>query len=207
MRPDFLQPTADDPMPPHMNASERLLLEQAVAGRRAIVEYGVGGSTAIFARSAAERIVSVDTDPAWIARVSQHPEVARGIADGRMTLAHVDIGPVGSWGRPIDERYRERWPDYARAPWSQIDAATVDFVFVDGRFRVASALTALLRGGPDLAMLIHDFWSRPAYHDVLRWVSVVAREDSMVLCVPNARCPEEREQIESTIESAQFNHR
>ena len=85
--------------------------------------------------------------------------------------------------------------------------ATVDFVFVDGRFRVASALTALLRGGPDLAMLIHDFWSRPAYHDVLRWVSVVAREDSMVLCVPNARCPEEREQIESTIESAQFNHR
>ena len=43
---------------------------------------------------------------------------------------------------------------------------SLDFVLIDGRFRVRCALE-LIRRGIDATVFIHDFWTRPHYHVVL----------------------------------------
>jgi hypothetical protein len=55
-----------------------------------------------------------------------------------------------------------------------------DLVLVDGRFRVACVLQALLTV-PTARILVHDFWQRPAYHIVLQYTTVLDRADTMVL--------------------------
>jgi hypothetical protein len=197
MRPDKLRPTADDPLPPSMGANERDLLVSSSAHRKTIVEFGAGGSTLIFARSAAERIVTIEPDGAWIARLSEQPAVASAITAGRLTFVQPDIGPLGPWGRPTDPATQERWPTYAQAPWSAIDPPTVDLVLVDGRFRVASALAALLHCRSDVSIVFHDFWPRPHYHPVLRWLHVANLVDTLAVLTPLPGWEQERATVEA----------
>jgi len=194
-------------MPPYMSAEERRLLEWAAADRRTIVEYGVGGSTVIFARTGAERIVSIDADPAWIAKVGGNPDVAAGIAEGRVELVYADIGPTRAFSYPIDRASSALWPGYVLAPWSHVDPATVDFVFIDGRFRVAAALSTLLHCTADVTVLVHDFWVRDHYRAILADFVVVARVESMALLVPRRQSRRERSAIERTLLFAQSDFR
>ena len=53
---------------PQMTAAEVTQLELQLAGLSSLLEFGCGGSTLVAARQV-RRIVSVDSDPAWLAKV------------------------------------------------------------------------------------------------------------------------------------------
>jgi hypothetical protein len=53
--------------------------------------------------------------------------------------------------------------------------ARLDLVLIDGRFRVACALEAVLRCSPDTTLVIHDFWNRPVYHGLLPYLDELER--------------------------------
>ena len=53
-------------MQPHMSAAEIAQVELQLAGRASLLEFGCGGSTLVAARQV-QRIVGVDSDPAWLA--------------------------------------------------------------------------------------------------------------------------------------------
>jgi hypothetical protein len=58
----------------------------------------------------------------------------------------------------------------------------VDFVLVDGRFRVACALTALLKARPDALVALHDFWTRlQIYGEILPFFDVIGRAGSLAI--------------------------
>ena len=60
-----------------------------------------------------------------------------------------------------------------------------DFVFVDGRFRIACALNSLPRLAPGGVLLMHDFWSRAAYRGpLLRHFEVTGSAGSLALLSP-----------------------
>ncbi|MBS7543651.1 hypothetical protein [Ancylobacter oerskovii] len=166
---------------PTLSPAELDLLMRHARAARGIIEYGCGHSTGEFVRAGAARILSVDSDPAWIARLRLVPALAEAEAEGRLAFIHVDLGPVKNWGKPKDKSLKGRWPAYAPAPWVQAPDFAPDLVFVDGRFRVASILAALLFGPPGVTVAVHDFWNRPEYHPVLRFAAVLERAETLAV--------------------------
>ncbi len=166
---------------PAMSAAEQALLAAAVADRRAGLEFGCGGSTGLLLAAGLPRLLSVDSDRAWLERVAGANPAA--MAEGRLRLLHVDLGPTGPWGYPEDAASMPRWPAYWRDPWDA--AGEVDCVLVDGRFRIACALAGLPRLAPGALVLVHDFWSRAAYRPpLLRHYDLAGSAGTLALLTP-----------------------
>ena len=168
---------------PAMTGAEQDLLRAALSGRRAGLEFGCGGSTGLLLEAGLPRLLSVDTDAAWLARVAADPRCGPAHAAGRLRLLHLDLGPVGAWGWPADSGSLARWPSYWRDPWET--AGEVDLVLVDGRFRVACALYGAPRLSPEGVLLVHDFWPRPAYRvPLLRHFDLMGSAGTLALLAP-----------------------
>jgi hypothetical protein len=153
----------------HMSPDEAACFRDLVASSRRIIEYGSGGSTVLACRSGA-KLISVESDNAWLERVLADESVRDAVEHNRARLMHIDIGPVGDWGRPLDKSCSGRWPSYSKSPWEQ--SFDPDLVLVDGRFRVACILQTILNARRGTTLVVHDFWNRPKYHVVLpflRW--------------------------------------
>lgn len=177
------------PLPIALRPVEEALLRAAARGARGAVEYGCGGSTPLLLAEV-ERLVSVDSDATWLERAGLHPTCAVARAAGRWTPVLADIGPLSGWGWPATPEGFARGADYAAAPWPY--EPEPDFVFVDGRFRVACGLAALrrLRGHPGCGRLaVHDFWDRAHYRALLRWASVEATAGSLAILAPRGGVP------------------
>ena len=162
-------------MQPLMSATEIVQFELQLAGRESLLEFGCGGSTLIAARQV-RRVVSVDSDPAWLEKVGA--EMASLPVE--FTPFHADIGPVGEWGYPVDEQRIRDWPHYHSRVWRHLRGSP-DAVLIDGRFRVACLLQAIIHCKPDCVFLFHDFIDRPHYHAVLPHVDVLARVDTLAV--------------------------
>lgn len=137
-----------------------------------LLEFGAGGSTTLGVKLGLSRLVSVESDAEWIARIRADDAAARAQADGRLILLHADIGPIGKLGGPAGEN-SARWANYPSAPWAHVDLGRLDLVLIDGRFRVACILETLLHVDRGALIAIHDFWNRPEYHAVLPFLNEV----------------------------------
>lgn len=155
-----------------MSEPEQALLLAFIRNSQRYVEFGSGGSTVLAAQYVGERIVSVDSDRAWLEKA------AAACAPHRLQpeLVAADIGPTGAWGFPTDESTRPRWPGYHEDIWSRPGTAEADLYLVDGRFRVACFAQVILHCGPAAVVGIHDFADRPHYHPV----RAIAREIATV---------------------------
>ena len=180
---------------PRMSARERALFDSVLAsGRRRYAEFGTGGSTLLAVREPFEAIVGVESDPAWAEAVRQDEEVALAIGAGRASILHADLGPVGAWGAPVDRTAVKPWPGYVATMWREWDRrrAFPDLVLVDGRFRVACALSVALlwaarRGTQEPPLLVlHDVSDRrPNYQRVFDFFHL--EEQAETLCVFSPR--------------------
>jgi hypothetical protein len=173
---------------PHMDPAALARWREALARAQVYLEYGSGGSTVEAARAGAH-VVSVDNDRAFMAAVAAKVLQIPG-AEGRFKPIHIDIGWTEKWGRPLtDLRSRaniERWRRYTEAPWEYLEAngLTPDFVFVDGRFRVACVLETLLRlpEASDCTVMFDDFAQRQrAYGAILEFADAEPVGRALVL--------------------------
>lgn len=173
---------------PHMSAAELALFTRMLGESTAYFEFGMGGSSLLAVRAGMPSIVMVDSDPAWVASVRGHPEIAAYAATGKIAVLHADIGPVREWGNPLDRSEVARWPRYLAAGWAEWAKRQIlpDLVFVDGRFRVACCYSVVLAtGGGALAsprVMLHDFnEERPHYRDVLEFFEIAEQVESLCL--------------------------
>ena len=162
-------------MQPLMSAAEVAQFELQLAGRASLLEFGCGGSTIVAARQV-RQVVSIDSDPAWLAKVQA--EIAQQAVD--FTPFHADIGRVDEWGYPADATRLRDWPRYHTLIWRHLSGSP-DAVLIDGRFRVACLLQAVIHCKPDTIFLFHDFADRPQYHVVLRHVDILTRVDTLAV--------------------------
>lgn len=168
---------------PRFTVAERDLLVAAAAGRRVGLQFGMGDATTTLLAAGLPRLLAVDSDSAWLGRMAAEPDCVEAIADGRLRLMPIDIGPVGAWGWPACATRLDLWPRYWREPWDAAPAP--ELVLVDGRFRVATALIAAVRLGPNAVVLVHDFWSRPSYRGpLLRHFELRDEADGLVRLQP-----------------------
>ncbi len=153
-------------MRPHMSADEAQCYGALLARSRTVIEYGSGGSTLMaLEHGCVRKLVSVESDPAWVAQLESVPVVADAVDRDIANLIYVNIGKVGSWGKPTGREMIDQWFRYPAAPWQ--DLPDPDLVLVDGRFRVACVMETVLRASPRTLIAVHDFWDRPKYHVVL----------------------------------------
>lgn len=145
-----------------------------------LIEFGVGGSTLIAIASPVPLIHSVESDRAWVAKLRQHPEVAQAEKSGRLRF-HGDIGWTRRLGFPRTSWSARKWPNYYLRVWDSVLPEQIDTVFIDGRFRLACGLTALTKATSETTIMIHDFWKRPHYHQILAFADEVARVGSLAV--------------------------
>ena len=142
----------------HLFDGEPDLFLQNARTSRLYGEYGMGASTVWMDRETEARILAVDTAERWVdaTRAQMH----RSGHD----LRWVDVGPVGGWGMPESYAHRDAFRAYVDALWEGDE--TPDLVLVDGRFRIASFLTTLLRANPGTVVIFDDYIPRKPFHVV-----------------------------------------
>ena len=125
------------------------------------VEFGSGASTVEAASRVKDWVIAFDSSQGWLDRVAEACRERKTRLTP--TLSLVDIGETGAWGFPKDETARDRWPLYHSSMWGDPRLAEADLYLIDGRFRVACFVQALLHCGDRAFIAFHDYASRPHY--------------------------------------------
>jgi hypothetical protein len=141
-------------------------------GRLAYLEYGSGGSTTVFTKFA-NVAVSIEHDSVWCASVGKLLEKAklRHVIQLCVPKA-VGLAPTAGWDGDYGQ-YR----NYIDAVDRPGLPATYDFVYVDGRARVAAALKVLPYLRNDSIVVLHDA-VREIYNPVEKYYKVLTFFDS-----------------------------
>ena len=149
---------------------EAAALRAAYQAAQVILEYGSGGSTVVAGDLPGRRVYAVESSAPWLARMEAwfvaHPPKAL------VTLHHGNIGRTKAWGFPVDNRAVAQWPSYPLSVWDRADFQHPDMVLIDGRFRLACALTVLFRIVCPVHVLIDDYVDRPNYRKIEALVGV-----------------------------------
>ncbi|PRY74207.1 O-methyltransferase [Marivita geojedonensis] len=142
-----------------------------------ILEYGSGGSTVMASEMTGKTIFSVESDPDWCQDMQAY--FKRVGTNSEVHLHYADIGPVGKWGRPRSHKAWAQYHLYPNSVWDRSDFKAPDLVLVDGRFRTACFVTALLRTEKPVTVLFDDYVRRKAYHVVERFAEPVEIRNRM----------------------------
>lgn len=155
------------------------------------LEFGTGGSTVLAAMNGVP-FVSVESDGVFLAAVKRKIKSIGKFDDAKQTYINADIGLTEAWGAPVLKRATparvEKWKHYPEAPWADLqDKQGPVLVLVDGRFRVACALSAARNlSGKDARILIDDYEGRDHYRIVERHLDLKERCGRMALFTPRA---------------------
>jgi hypothetical protein len=163
-----------------MTPSEKNMFRKYLGKAKRYLEFGSGGSTVAALLYSNIPVISTDSSIEFFCHLeSDFPIIKYSQMKSRLFLNYVDVGKVGDWGTPINKSKRDKYPDFSQSVFQISDARDSDFVLVDGRFRVACVLAALLNTRPNTVIMVHDFWSREYYHSILNFVDVIDRTDEI----------------------------
>ena len=165
---------------PHMTRNEVELLKAQWVGKQSYLEYGCGGSTKLAVKSPLTRVVSVESDGTWIEKLREDPTISAAETSGKLRFIYANIGEVGEWGAPRDDREFRRWPAYYTDIWTRGDSL-FDVVLIDGRFRTACALACAVFADTNTTVLIHDYSYRPAYYVAEKYFDTIAQAESLTV--------------------------
>lgn len=157
-----------DPKAPYMTPEEAAYLTEMYQKAGVILEYGSGGSTRIAAAMPGKTVFSVESDAGWAQ--SLQAEIDASEPASPATVYHVDIGPVGRWGRPTSE---ENWRKFQRYPtqiWGEPFFRHPDLILIDGRMRCACLVYAMMMIEKPTEVLFDDYMARGLYRRIERIV-------------------------------------
>lgn len=146
---------------PSMPEAETACLTEAYTNARVILEYGSGGSTRLGSQMPGKYILSVESDRDWARNLRR--EIAASKPRSPVTIYHADIGVTADWGRVVDERGWRQYHRYPNSIWDEPFFRHPDVILIDGRFRVACLMTAVLRIERPVLVLFDDYEDRTKY--------------------------------------------
>jgi hypothetical protein len=170
--------------------AEAEALRSAYAKAAVILEYGSGGSTIMAGDLPGRRVFAVESSAEWLGMMEgwfqANPPKAQ------VVLHYGNIGKTRAWGYPADNRFVARWSAYPMSVWERADFQHPDVVLVDGRFRLACALTVLFRISRPVVVMVDDYIDRPGYKRIEglvgapQMVGRMARFEFAPMVVPGA---------------------
>ena len=162
-----------------MSDGELEVLHKYLGQASHYLEFGSGDSTLHAARTPTiKHIDSVESSHQYIdENLKTQPEIQQAMADKRIDFHIIDIGETQNWGYPKDDSKKHLWPNYSLSVFTQ--HSQHDLVLIDGRFRVACALSCLLNTPQDCTIMIHDFWNRTKFYLLLQFFDVQCEVDKL----------------------------
>jgi len=166
-----------------MSEKEKLTFKSICRNSKNYVEFGVGGSTVTaLSFENIKKVIAVESDLNFVKNaLFSDKYVLKQVRNKRLSILHVNIGKTKNWGYPIDTTLKKNWPMYSQAVQyiHKNIMSDFDMVLIDGRFRVACILHTLLVASPECKIIVHDFWNRNNYHEILNFVDVYMSVDTL----------------------------
>lgn len=134
---------------------------------RIVLEFGSGGSTFLFSEYA-RFTTSVDSDNYFSKMIEKIIRQKSQIEKTHIYWAN--IGPTKSFGQPLTSLeyfFRHKYKNYYKNIFQESEnSCKAEIIFIDGRFRVACAMSSLLNIKQDFRMIVDDYFDRPEYFDI-----------------------------------------
>lgn len=167
-----------------MSKNEKKALDNILKKTTKYLEFGAGGSTIRALRKSKAEIHCVESSKPWIEYMRNYFPI-RHFENKRLHFHLVDIGKTKLWGYPEDDSSKHLFPEYSSGIFKSLDPQTIDTFFIDGRFRVACALSVILHthsfDTSNTKILIHDFSEREHYQAVLKYFDVIEMVDTLAI--------------------------
>lgn len=144
----------------------------------AILEYGSGGST-LLAASLGKRVVSIESDPDWTAKMNA--KIKADFPNAAAQVLHKDMGKTGAWGKPVNAKNAVNYHAYPMSIWDADGFVQPDVILIDGRLRPACFCTAIMRLTQPATILFDDYRDRPRYQIVERFIKPTRMVEKMAV--------------------------
>ncbi|WP_248723368.1 hypothetical protein [Seonamhaeicola sp. ML3] len=174
--------------PWRMSKNEKKTFDELIKKSSYYLEFGSGGSTIRALMKSNTKIYSVDSSSEWIDFMRKY-KIIRHFEGKRLDFFHVNIGPTIEWGNPADDSSKSLYPNFSSQVFEKINPEMLDTIFIDGRFRVACILKTIIHlhnsgNYHNKIIMVHDFWNREYYHEVLRYLKIMRKIDTFgVFCL------------------------
>ncbi len=165
-----------------MHPDEVSLLKGFLSETNNYFEYGIGGSTHLASKLVKGDIFGIESDALWVEKVKKETACNK-----RIHLRHIDIGPTGDWGFPRSSERKAFYGEYSKAI-VETGRNDFDFCLVDGRFRVASFLQALMHLESSAVIAMHDYTDRKEYHLVEKYAQPISSVRRLKFFVRRTDC-------------------
>ena len=181
----------DVPSEPRLDEGGRQYFLNCLDRCKFYLEYGSGGSTVEAARRH-KRFITVESDRFFLEAVKRRIAGTTGNNDIGEYI-YCNIGSTGPLGAPLSKTLTQQrldlWRKYPDGPWMRIAAQNgmlPDLILIDGRFRVACALTTIkyLKKSASFEMLVDDYANRPHYGEIERFAKLSSMQGRMAVFTP-----------------------
>lgn len=158
-------------MKPHMENNDLIMFHKYLQQCSIYFEYGSGGSTyQASLKDNIVRIYSVESDIQWQNKLKQI------MNNDKITyfFNEMDTKP-NTWGNPGPKStfdQKKKYSNFMRE-LSKEEQKKIDFVLIDGRFRVACCLKSFEIVNEKCLIAFDDFLNRPQYHVVLKYFDII----------------------------------
>ncbi len=151
-----------------MKDNEKVLFDKYLSQCTNYFEYGGGGST-VFACSKhnINQIYFVESNQQWVNKIMEDQDCKKRTENNKLKLLFHQINNnvndnilANHLKKPENQQFKPNWEKYSKSI-TQIsidELKGIDFVLVDGRFRVGCCLMAILHTNQDCMIGIHDYY-------------------------------------------------
>lgn len=143
-------------------------------------EYGAGDTTYFASlEPAIKEIHSVESDSRWIEDVRKRINglSANNIMGNSAVFYYKEMDTAyKTWGKPGPKA-----TELQKRAYSDPIRANLDYVLIDGRFRVATALKLHQAISDDTIVAFDDFLNRKHYHVVMNYYTLIDKGETMVI--------------------------
>lgn len=190
-------------MEPYIPKKDKKLFYKYLKRCTNYFEFGSGGSTyQAFIRSNVKHIYSVESDQEWQNKLKSNDTIRSNI--DKITFIFIDIdAQPNTWGYPGENSTYADWIKYSRA-LIDLDpkiSKSIDYIMIDGRFRVACALNCFKVISPKTQIAFDDFLDRDHYHIILDYYDIVEKADRLVILKKKKNIQPPNEEIITKYES------
>ena len=164
-------------MIPHMSENDLVMFYKYLDNTTIYFEFGSGGSTyQANLRDNIKKIYSVESDKSW------HNKLKSIVKNDKITYIYNEMDSrENTWGYPgINSTYKQ-FINYSNQILNIKD--NIDFILIDGRFRVACALKCFNLISDNCYIAFDDFLNRQYYHVILNFYNIIekTKDNRMVI--------------------------
>ena len=180
-------------MEPYLANNDKEMFYKYLNDSNVYFEFGSGGSTyQASIRDNIKKIYTVESDILWFNKMKSI------LTNNNITFIFNDLNAQpNNFGRPGPYATNSQKINYSNhiLYLSEKEQQEIDFILIDGRFRVACCLKCFDIIKNDCLIAFDDFLNRPQYHIVLTYFDIIDKTDDNRMVIlkkkMNAKIPNE----------------